>query len=383
MPQPREVNTCDRCRSTKRACDLQRPSCSRCVQVGSYCSFASIEAEMIPQISGLALAPSATASADEAQRLNSIPQQATMSSSVGTSHGTVYNGAQRTLASPLSSPPRRSNEHGSPSMGSNGSKKPTKSASRSSATSKGSGTSRASSLDERASFTATSSISPDSGDPSGSYPAIADAATRSDAAAAFVAAGDSLDSAEWVDEPSAVDDGRAATLTSASAAKSANTTPPIAGTHRVVRKRKRNCLSCLRCHRLKVKCDKELPCGRCKASGNGPDCYYSYNKGPNGGKFPCAVPAPPPAESKTHPTMTWKSSHRVRGSSHWKHLVTRVSVKPDGLCFHLSLAHVVFCDALPTQLIYAAPEPRLKLSGKQSANAHCRSMLWPALHRGS
>lgn len=103
------------------------------------------------------------------------------------------------------------------------------------------------------------------------------------------------------------------------------TNTPLAG-QRVIRKRKRNCLSCLRCHRLKVKCDKELPCGRCKGSGNGRECYYSYNKGPNGGKFPCPT-APFVAnggdEQKAN-IATWHVQHKVRGSSHWRDLMTKV-----------------------------------------------------------
>ncbi|RDA90229.1 hypothetical protein CP533_6873 [Ophiocordyceps camponoti-saundersi (nom. inval.)] len=94
---------------------------------------------------------------------------------------------------------------------------------------------------------------------------------------------------------------------------------------RIVRKRKRNCLSCLRCHRLKVKCDKELPCGRCKASGNGRECYYSYNKGPNGGKFPCPTAPVPSGRDEKKPQMaTWQVQHRVRGSSHWRELMTKI-----------------------------------------------------------
>lgn len=93
---------------------------------------------------------------------------------------------------------------------------------------------------------------------------------------------------------------------------------------RVVRKRKRNCLSCLRCHRLKVKCDKELPCGRCKSSGNGRECYYSYNKGPNGGKFPCPTAPSSNSEETTTVLATWQVQHKVRGSSHWRDLMTKV-----------------------------------------------------------
>ncbi|KAH7318147.1 hypothetical protein B0I35DRAFT_353261 [Stachybotrys elegans] len=99
---------------------------------------------------------------------------------------------------------------------------------------------------------------------------------------------------------------------------------------RIIRKRKRNCLSCLRCHRLKVKCDKQLPCGRCKNSGNGRECYYSYNKGPNGGKFPCpTAPASTSTDNPGAPLATWATTHRVRGSTHWKELMVKIgSVLP-------------------------------------------------------
>ncbi|CAM1507850.1 Fc.00g046980.m01.CDS01 [Cosmosporella sp. VM-42] len=103
-----------------------------------------------------------------------------------------------------------------------------------------------------------------------------------------------------------------------------NVDPP-AVSQRIVRKRKRNCLSCLRCHRLKVKCDKELPCGRCNSSGNGRDCYYSYNKGPNEGKFACpTAPIPPPGDNAKATTATWHVTHKVRGSSHWRDLMTKI-----------------------------------------------------------
>ena len=103
-------------------------------------------------------------------------------------------------------------------------------------------------------------------------------------------------------------------------------TTPVSS-QRVVRKRKRNCLSCLRCHRLKVKCDKELPCGRCKSSGNGRECYYSYNKGPNGGKFPCpTAPVSSSSDENKKAMATWHVQHKVRGSSHWRDLMTKVGL---------------------------------------------------------
>ncbi len=40
------------------------------------------------------------------------------------------------------------------------------------------------------------------------------------------------------------------------------------------KKRARLCLSCIRCHRLKVKCDKGKPCSRCVKAGLDNDCSY-------------------------------------------------------------------------------------------------------------
>ncbi|KAI5461710.1 hypothetical protein BGZ63DRAFT_355906 [Mariannaea sp. PMI_226] len=109
---------------------------------------------------------------------------------------------------------------------------------------------------------------------------------------------------------------------------------------RVIRKRKRNCLSCLRCHRLKVKCDKELPCGRCKSSGNGRECYYTYNKGPNGGKFPCpTAPISSTGDDSKSAIATWQVSHKVRGSSHWRDLMAKIGA-------HISLESSPLASAL-------------------------------------
>jgi hypothetical protein len=40
------------------------------------------------------------------------------------------------------------------------------------------------------------------------------------------------------------------------------------------RKRRRQILSCVACHRQKVKCDRELPCRRCIAGGRAKECHY-------------------------------------------------------------------------------------------------------------
>src|SRR5207248_7716539 len=48
-------------------------------------------------------------------------------------------------------------------------------------------------------------------------------------------------------------------------------------TEKVVKKRNRACLSCIRCHRLKVKCDKRQPfCSRCARTGYGKTCEYTH-----------------------------------------------------------------------------------------------------------
>jgi hypothetical protein len=207
----REVKTCDRCRQFKRRCDLNKPSCSRCIQVGIQCSFNVTGAPSIPPFKAVRSIASASLPAQEAS--------APTPSSVG-------------LISPSDS---------------------------------------------------TESPEP--------YP-VAASLTQ-----------------DLGPSTQGTDHGQAA----------------LATAQRIVRKRKRNCLSCLRCHRLKVKCDKELPCGRCKGSGNGRECYYSYNKGPNSGKFPC--PTAPIAQSgdNTKPELaTWHTSHKVRGATHWRDLMTRV-----------------------------------------------------------
>lgn len=84
--------------------------------------------------------------------------------------------------------------------------------------------------------------------------------------------------------------------------------------------RLRACLSCVRCHRLKVKCDKALPCNRCKTSGFGRQCEYTHRVETS--------PAPDihnyPAEGRVEAVAAWHS--RLRGPSHWKELVYRVCI---------------------------------------------------------
>lgn len=44
---------------------------------------------------------------------------------------------------------------------------------------------------------------------------------------------------------------------------------------RVVRRRHRLVISCARCRRLKVKCDRQSPCEHCKKSNHADECVYS------------------------------------------------------------------------------------------------------------
>lgn len=96
-------------------------------------------------------------------------------------------------------------------------------------------------------------------------------------------------------------------------------------TQRTVRKRKRNCLSCQRCHRLKVKCDKEMPCRRCKSSNNGRDCHYSYLKEPTGVRHASTLTTGDDGARKVALT-TWKERFQDRGPSHWRDLVVKVRI---------------------------------------------------------
>lgn len=52
------------------------------------------------------------------------------------------------------------------------------------------------------------------------------------------------------------------------------TTPGSVSNRTRERKRNRKCISCLRCHRLKVRCDRKSPCTRCTTSRRPIKCIY-------------------------------------------------------------------------------------------------------------
>lgn len=87
-------------------------------------------------------------------------------------------------------------------------------------------------------------------------------------------------------------------------------------------KRQRACLSCVRCHRLKVKCDKGLPCTRCCQSGFGRQCEYTHRV-----EAAPVMPSPVPfTREKDNPEKNVAAWHfRPRGSSNWRELVTKVN----------------------------------------------------------
>ena len=283
MPHLREVKTCDRCRHFKRRCDLLKPACSRCIQAAVRCSF---------EDGGF------TGAGDEAA--------ATGFGMASVSSVPAFTPSAPPFSLPHHSPSSRSPDDGrdtsrSPAEGQHGLISPT-----------------------------TSTESPEPLSQSLIDPNLGAAAPKQE----------DHHHQQQQQQPQQQQKHQQQTPSSTHASsttptrlppRSTGPVPSAAGlSQRIIRKRKRNCLSCLRCHRLKVKCDKELPCGRCKSSGQGRECYYSYNKGPNGGKFPCPSA---PVTSKHHTSSheankafmaTWRITHKFRGQSHWRDLMAKV-----------------------------------------------------------
>jgi hypothetical protein len=92
----------------------------------------------------------------------------------------------------------------------------------------------------------------------------------------------------------------------------------------VVKQRQRAQLSCTRCHRLKVRCDRELPCSRCRVSGWGKFCEYRFR----------TEKANPSSETGTPKKMGQDPDGRVkawlaqrRGATHWDDLISAVSIQ--------------------------------------------------------
>lgn len=95
------------------------------------------------------------------------------------------------------------------------------------------------------------------------------------------------------------------------------------------RRRQRAILSCERCHRLRVKCDRGKPCSRCKSSNKEETCYYR--------PFPSGTPHPCASETKGifGDSIAWTplvhyGGGRARFSTvtHWAKLTVEVFDQP-------------------------------------------------------
>ncbi|KAJ4988614.1 transcriptional regulatory protein C1F7.11c 3 [Stagonosporopsis vannaccii] len=96
------------------------------------------------------------------------------------------------------------------------------------------------------------------------------------------------------------------------------------------RKRNRACLSCVRCHRLKIKCDQKQPCFRCSRSGVATSCQFTHKSKPS--EQPCGpttdqeqfqeVPFALTADDPSFVVATWFL--RKRGSTHYRAILNRM-----------------------------------------------------------
>ncbi|KKP04334.1 hypothetical protein THAR02_03537 [Trichoderma harzianum] len=134
---------------------------------------------------------------------------------------------------------------------------------------------------------------------------------------------------------------------------------------KTVRRRQRAHLSCTRCHRLKVGCDKQLPCSRCRRSGWGRQCTYTHRiENDSSASASDATPDIGFVVSKEDPRDIYTSWHaRRRGTTHWKALVLRIessALKIGHLFHHAENIHLVHVDCatdilLPSNFPFNSP----------------------------
>ena len=99
----------------------------------------------------------------------------------------------------------------------------------------------------------------------------------------------------------------------------------VANGPKVVRRRQRAHLSCTRCFRLKVKCDKELPCSRCRLSGWGNGCAYNHRLENNVLSSASHDQASVATEKDAGRSInSWHVQRR--GATHWDQLLSHVGV---------------------------------------------------------
>ncbi|KAL7928251.1 hypothetical protein V8C35DRAFT_333163 [Trichoderma chlorosporum] len=91
----------------------------------------------------------------------------------------------------------------------------------------------------------------------------------------------------------------------------------------LVKKRQRAQLSCIRCHRLKVKCNRDLPCLRCRTSGFGKFCEYHHRI-----EKASASSGDDPPKMVYDPETPIKSWHTQRRSAtHWSELLSTLKIQ--------------------------------------------------------
>ncbi|KAH7118631.1 hypothetical protein B0J13DRAFT_196485 [Dactylonectria estremocensis] len=87
------------------------------------------------------------------------------------------------------------------------------------------------------------------------------------------------------------------------------------------KKRNRASLSCVRCRRLKVKCDKAQPCSRCSLSGWTKSCTYTHRIRTEPDSNTLDTDFVHKLEDPCEVVPTWHA--RYRGLGHWKSLLLR------------------------------------------------------------
>lgn len=86
------------------------------------------------------------------------------------------------------------------------------------------------------------------------------------------------------------------------------------------RKRKRKTLSCIQCHRSKIKCDRENPCDRCSKAGRADQCAYRLEEEPEPkGQDEPGMAVVPPCQSKG--MYTASIIHMNTGLTNWATLM--------------------------------------------------------------
>ncbi|KAH8807558.1 hypothetical protein F5884DRAFT_833292 [Xylogone sp. PMI_703] len=106
----------------------------------------------------------------------------------------------------------------------------------------------------------------------------------------------------------------------------------------IIKRRNRAHLSCIRCYRLKVKCDKGLPCSRCRISGWGEYCAYHHRIESN-------TPSSDTHSSqafivKEDPGNIATSWHaQRRGATHWSNVLSKLKLQAE--CADIPACHIV------------------------------------------